>query len=111
MIERVYVTIARMDSCWCQGKRCGHLIGGCFEVVDWLRGMDFRPAPEVWQNAILLIETSEEAPSPDAVMYGLRALRQWAFWSDFPGGALYVLRIGSQRNATPKEHSSGKTLQ
>ncbi|HNT76170.1 MAG TPA: LD-carboxypeptidase [Anaerolineae bacterium] len=54
------------------GIRQGHLIGGCFEVFDWLRGTDFWPEPNLWQDAILFLETSEEAPPPSAVLYGLR---------------------------------------
>jgi muramoyltetrapeptide carboxypeptidase LdcA involved in peptidoglycan recycling len=52
----------------------GHLIGGCFEVFDWLRGTDFWPEDSVWQDAILFLETSEDAPPPEAVKYGLRTL-------------------------------------
>jgi muramoyltetrapeptide carboxypeptidase LdcA involved in peptidoglycan recycling len=57
-----------------QGRRVcrGHLIGGCFEVLDWLRGTEFWPDIDVWQDAILFLETSEDAPSPEIVKYGLR---------------------------------------
>lgn len=55
-----------------QGVHRGHLLGGCFEVIDWLRGTDFWPSPEAWQDAILFLETSEDAPTPTMVMYGLR---------------------------------------
>lgn len=55
------------------GVRRGRLIGGCIEVLDWLRGTDFWPAPEAWQDAILFLETSEDAPSPQAVLFYLRA--------------------------------------
>ncbi len=55
------------------GVRRGHLVGGCFEVLDWLRGTDYWPAPDLWQNAILFLETSEEAPSPIEVLRGLRS--------------------------------------
>lgn len=55
-----------------RGVRRGHLIGGCFEVLDWLRGTDFWPEPALWQDAVLFLETSEEAPSPSTVKYGLR---------------------------------------
>ncbi len=54
------------------GVRRGHLIGGCLEVLDWLRGTPFWPEPEQWDNAILFLETSEEAPPPSAVRYVLR---------------------------------------
>lgn len=55
-----------------QGIHSGHLIGGCFEVLDWLRGTELWPGPELWQDAILFLETSEEAPSPFSVQRGLR---------------------------------------
>jgi len=55
-----------------QGIRQGHLIGGCFEVLDWLRGTEIWPGDDIWQNAILFLETSEDAPSPEVVKYGLR---------------------------------------
>ena len=55
-----------------KGVRRGHLIGGCFGVLDWLRGTDFWPDPEMWQDAILFLETAEDAPSADVVKYGLR---------------------------------------
>ena len=42
------------------------------EVLDWLRGTDVWPEPETWQDAILFLETSEEAPSPTAVLRWLR---------------------------------------
>jgi len=54
------------------GVHRGHLIGGCFEVLNWLRGTAVWPGPKVWQDAILFLETSEEAPSPTVVLRGLR---------------------------------------
>jgi muramoyltetrapeptide carboxypeptidase LdcA involved in peptidoglycan recycling len=55
-----------------QGVRRGPLIGGCFSVLDWLRGSDFWPDLEAWQGAILFLETAEDAPTPEVVKYGLR---------------------------------------
>jgi muramoyltetrapeptide carboxypeptidase LdcA involved in peptidoglycan recycling len=57
-----------------QGKGVwqGHLMGGCLEVLDFLRGTDFWPASTAWQNAILFLETSEEAPPPNVLKYALR---------------------------------------
>jgi muramoyltetrapeptide carboxypeptidase LdcA involved in peptidoglycan recycling len=52
------------------GIRRGHLIGGCFEVLDWARGTEI--FPEHWQDAILFLETSEEAPPPEMVTQTLR---------------------------------------
>jgi muramoyltetrapeptide carboxypeptidase LdcA involved in peptidoglycan recycling len=47
-----------------QGKGVveGRLIGGCVEVLDWLRGTEFWPGLAEWEKAILFLETSEEAP-------------------------------------------------
>jgi muramoyltetrapeptide carboxypeptidase LdcA involved in peptidoglycan recycling len=50
----------------------GRLLGGCIEVLDWLRGTSFWPELSAWQDAILFLETSEEAPSPEYVMRTLR---------------------------------------
>lgn len=59
---------------WLQGHGLhqGHLIGGCIEVLDWLRGTPYWPTSAQWQNAILFLESSEEAPSPAAVARYLR---------------------------------------
>src|SRR5688572_3064063 len=56
-----------------KGVRQGHLMGGCLEVLDFLRGTDFWPEPSVWQDAILFLETSEEAPPPNVLKYALRS--------------------------------------
>jgi muramoyltetrapeptide carboxypeptidase LdcA involved in peptidoglycan recycling len=52
----------------------GRLIGGCLEVLDWLRGTDFWPESTAWSNAILFLEISEEAPPPIFVTRTLRTL-------------------------------------
>ncbi|MBE7536186.1 MAG: LD-carboxypeptidase [Anaerolineales bacterium] len=52
------------------GVHRGHLVGGCIEVFDWARGTEI--FPEDWQDAILFLETSEEAPPPDMVTRTLR---------------------------------------
>ncbi|MCD6355840.1 MAG: LD-carboxypeptidase [Anaerolineaceae bacterium] len=59
-----------------QGKGIyqGHLIGGCIEVLDWLRGTEIWPPRDIWHGAIFFIETSEDALSPIAFSRMLRAL-------------------------------------
>ena len=54
------------------GIHRGHLIGGCIEVFDWTRGTEL--FPENWRDAILFLETSEDAPPPSFVKYVLRVL-------------------------------------
>ena len=67
------------------GSHRGHLMGGCFEVLDWLRGTDFWPEPEMWQGAILFLETSEDAPPPTAVLWGLRTYAAMGILKELSG--------------------------
>jgi muramoyltetrapeptide carboxypeptidase LdcA involved in peptidoglycan recycling len=72
---------------WLQGsgQYRGHLIGGCLEAVDWLRGTSVWPDRSVWRNSMLFLETSEDQPSPAAVTYMLRALGATGALSDARG--------------------------
>jgi muramoyltetrapeptide carboxypeptidase LdcA involved in peptidoglycan recycling len=56
------------------GIHTGRLMGGCFEVLDWLRGTKIWPDIDVWKEAVLFIETSEEAPTPLEIKRGFRSL-------------------------------------
>ena len=57
-----------------QGKGIaqGHLLGGCIEVLEMVKGTAWWPALDAWRGAILFIETSEEAPPPEFLRYWLR---------------------------------------
>lgn len=57
-----------------RGSVEGRLIGGCIEVMDWLRGTSVWPSNSLWDGAILCIETSEEAPAPNDVARMLRSM-------------------------------------
>jgi muramoyltetrapeptide carboxypeptidase LdcA involved in peptidoglycan recycling len=65
------------------GVHRGHLIGGCIEVFDWARGTGI--FPENWQDAILFLETSEEAPPPEMVMRTLRVFAALRILSKLSG--------------------------
>jgi muramoyltetrapeptide carboxypeptidase LdcA involved in peptidoglycan recycling len=52
----------------------GCLLGGCIEVLDWLRGRACGRKISEWDDAVLFLETSEDGPSPLAVARLLRAL-------------------------------------
>lgn len=54
------------------GKARGHLVGGCAEVLEMLKGTAWWPGPAIWDGAIFFYETSENAPSPDLVRYWFR---------------------------------------
>ena len=49
----------------------GPLVVGCLEVLDWLRGTRWWPELD---GRVLAVETSEEAPPPEALTYFLRTL-------------------------------------
>jgi muramoyltetrapeptide carboxypeptidase LdcA involved in peptidoglycan recycling len=61
---------------WLQGSGVwrGRLIGGCLEVVDWLRGSPVWPDLSVWSESILFFELSEEAIPPSSVVRILRSI-------------------------------------
>jgi muramoyltetrapeptide carboxypeptidase LdcA involved in peptidoglycan recycling len=56
-----------------EGIAEGRLVGGCLEVVEFLRGTSVWPDDEVWEGAILFLETSEDAPSEAVLRYTLRS--------------------------------------
>lgn len=72
---------------WVQGEGVvqGRLIGGCLEVVEFVRGTSLWPDPEVWQDAILFLETSPEAPPPASLRYALRSYAAMGILSKLSG--------------------------
>jgi muramoyltetrapeptide carboxypeptidase LdcA involved in peptidoglycan recycling len=84
-----------------KGIRRGRLIGGCFEVLDWLRGTEYWPGMDIWQDAILFLETSEDAPTPDAVKYGLRTYAATGILEELSG--ILFARPGGQ--IPPEQHT------
>ena len=66
-----------------KGIRRGHLIGGCIEVLDWARGIEI--FPEDWRDAILFLETSEEAPPPEYVKRTLRVFAAMGILENLSG--------------------------
>ncbi|SHH76110.1 S66 family peptidase [Clostridium grantii] len=55
-----------------QGKVQGHLIGGCIEVLEMMKGTELWPNLEEFENCILFFETSEDKPEPSYVECWLR---------------------------------------
>lgn len=57
-----------------QGKGTirGRLIGGCIEVMEMIKGTSLWPSKDVFEDAILFFETSEDMPDPKYVEYWLR---------------------------------------
>ena len=67
------------------GLAKGRLIGGCVEVIDWLRGTELWPTSSVFQDAILFLETSEEMPTPDNFKYMLRCFAAMGIFDKING--------------------------
>jgi muramoyltetrapeptide carboxypeptidase LdcA involved in peptidoglycan recycling len=76
----------------------GRLWGGCFEVLEMLKGTRWWPAPEFWNSRVLFLETSEEKPSPRQVMYWLRNYGAMGVF-----GQLSALWIGRPKDYTDAE--------
>lgn len=62
------------DSINGKGKAQGHLIGGCLEVLNNLRGTEYFPELNNFDNAILFLETSECHLGPEIFEDYLRAM-------------------------------------
>jgi muramoyltetrapeptide carboxypeptidase LdcA involved in peptidoglycan recycling len=52
----------------------GSLLGGCLDVFPMIIGTEIWPNIEEWKDKILLIETSEDEPNPEYVLWYLRGL-------------------------------------
>lgn len=81
-----------------QGVHRGRLLGGCLEVMDWLRGTDHFPPATDWQDAILFFETSEEAPSTEQLKRMLRPLAALGVLKHLSG-----ILVGRPGGAIPPE--------
>jgi muramoyltetrapeptide carboxypeptidase LdcA involved in peptidoglycan recycling len=59
---------------WLQGNArvSGRLVGGCLDVLEFLKGTPWWIPKKIWDGAIFVAETSEEAPPPTTVSYWLR---------------------------------------
>lgn len=54
------------------GKVQGHLIGGCIDVMEMIKGTSLWLDKENFKGAILFFETSEDMPNPSSLEYWLR---------------------------------------
>jgi len=52
----------------------GRLIGGCTDLFPFINGTSLWPDIEEWENTILFLETSEDKPTPTAILYLMRNL-------------------------------------
>lgn len=50
----------------------GFLLGGCLEVLQICNGTSIWPTLDEWKDKILLLETSDEKPTPDQLKYFMR---------------------------------------
>lgn len=68
----------KLESCtgwrWLQGNGSvsGKLLGGCIEVLEFLKDTDYWVRPTDWKGKIMFLETSEVKMSPDNFRWILR---------------------------------------
>ena len=70
-----------------QGKSIvqGRLIGGCMEVLEFLKGTNYWPEKETWNDTILFLETSEDMPIPVYFKWWLRNLAAQGIFRQIKG--------------------------
>lgn len=88
---------------WLQGTGSvqGQLFGGCIEVLELMKGTDFWPTKDFWNEKILFFETSDEKPSIDHVRYMLRNYgMQWIF------NKVSAVLFGRARDYSPEEKAA-----
>jgi muramoyltetrapeptide carboxypeptidase LdcA involved in peptidoglycan recycling/RimJ/RimL family protein N-acetyltransferase len=88
---------------WLQGAGTvrGHLVGGCSDVLEFIKGTPFWPRPDVWSGAILFLENSEEAASPETFRRWIRNYGTMGVFNQVsaiifgrPGGSIDPARFG-----------------
>lgn len=84
-----------------EGRATGRLIGGCLEVLDWLRGLPAWPLDKDWDDRLLFIETSEEKPTALQVARMLRSLGAMGIF-----GRLSGLLVGRARDHSIEEKAA-----
>lgn len=50
----------------------GRLVGGCIEVLEFMKGTNYWLSANEWNDTILFLETSEDMPTPDYFRWWLR---------------------------------------
>ncbi len=55
-----------------KGKISGELLGGCLEVLEFLKDTEYWVSPNGWNNKIMFIETSEVNTSPENFRWIIR---------------------------------------
>lgn len=83
-----------------EGIHKGRLIGGCFEVIETLKATNLWPDKNIWKNAILFLEISEESPPEIIFKRGLRNYGAQGIFDEIsgvlfgrPGGSLPLSEI------------------
>ncbi len=94
----------RASSDWCflgaQKTVSGRLIGGCFEVLNFLNGTSLWPNLSQWKDTILFIETSEDMPKPVELIYFFRNLAVQGILSEIKG--ILLARPGGEFSSFEK---------
>lgn len=68
-----------------QGTVTGHLLGGCLDVFTMVNGTSVWPGADQWRGALLFLETSEDKPSPELLIYTLRNLAAQGILKELSG--------------------------
>jgi muramoyltetrapeptide carboxypeptidase LdcA involved in peptidoglycan recycling len=83
------------------GRVTGELLGGCLEVLDWLRGTSAWPVGDEWSGRLLFFEPSEEKPTPLRVERILRSFGVQGIFDRVTG-----VLVGRARDHSAEENAA-----
>jgi muramoyltetrapeptide carboxypeptidase LdcA involved in peptidoglycan recycling len=78
----------------------GHLVGGCLEVLEFLKETPWWPRPEVWDGGVFYWELYTDAPDVDFVRYWLRNYGMQGIL-----GRLAGMLVGRTRDDNPERRA------
>lgn len=84
-VKRVLTPSEGWDFVRGKGRVEGHLLGGCMEVLEQLKGTSLWPTLDVWKGAILFLETSEVKPDPFFIAHWLRGYAAMGILEEIQG--------------------------
>ncbi|WP_230192653.1 hypothetical protein [Paenibacillus sp. CECT 9249] len=66
-------------------RSTGVIVGGCIEVLEFMKSTAYWPDEAFWNDKVLFFETSEDKPSPMQVGYMLRNYGMQGIFSKIKG--------------------------
>ena len=91
---------------WLQGSTAvtGRLVGGCIDVLEFIKSTEWWPSQQFWKDAILFLDISGDVPSPKVVGRWLRNYGSQGILQKL-SGILFARAIGYKSEMRAKLHA------